>query len=73
MKSAKKNVIAAEENRKIEEEKYSLGAGTLLNVLIANADYTNAQTSYINSQFELLKLKEQLEYFLGVLDYKKYE
>lgn len=70
---SKKNVIASEENRKIEEEKYSLGAGTLLNVLIANADYTNAQTSYINAQFDLLKLKEQLEYFLGVLDYKKYE
>ena len=31
-----KNVKAAEENLKIEQEKYNLGAGKLLDVLIAN-------------------------------------
>lgn len=67
------NVEAARENLKIEEEKYSLGSTTLLNVLIANADYINAQTSYINSQFEYLRLKEEINYYLGIIDYKKFE
>ncbi len=70
---SRRNVKAAEENRKIEQEKYNLGAGTLLNVLIANSDYTNALTNYINSQFEYIKLSEQLKYDLGTLDYQQYE
>ena len=42
---SKKNVVASEENRKIASEKYSLQSGTLLDVLVANADYTTAQTN----------------------------
>ncbi len=68
-----KNVKAAEENRRIEEEKYSLGSGTLLNVLIANSNYTTARTNYINAKFAYVVLSEQLKYYLGVLNYKQYE
>ena len=68
-----KNVKAAEENRRIEEEKYSLGSGTLLNVLIANSNYTTARTNYINAKFAYVVLSEQLKYYLGVLNYQKYE
>jgi outer membrane protein len=68
-----KNVKAAEENRRIEEEKYSLGSGTLLNVLIANSNYTTARTNYINAKFAYVVLNEQLKYYLGVLNYKQYE
>ena len=67
------NVIAAEENLKIEREKYALGAGKLLDVLIANTFYTNAQTNFINTQFNYVKLSEQLKYNLGILDHTKYE
>lgn len=68
-----KNVKAAEENRRIEEEKYSLGSGTLLNVLIANSNYTIARTNYINAKFAYVVLSKQLKYYLGVLNYKQYE
>ncbi len=68
-----RNVIAAEENQKIEEEKYNLGSGTILNVLVANAEYTNAVTNYINAQFDYLRLSEELKYQLGNLDYSMYE
>jgi len=68
-----KNVIAAEETRKIEQERYSLGSGTLLNVLIANSDYTTARTNLITAQFEFIRLSKQLEYYLGVLNFNKYE
>jgi outer membrane protein len=69
---SQRNVTAAEENRKIEQEKYNLGAGTLLNVLVANSEYVTAQTNYINAQFAYVTLSEQLKYQLGVLDYKRY-
>ncbi len=67
------NVFAAEENLKIEEEKYSLGSGKLLDVLIANSQYTTALTDLINAQFAYIVLSEQLKYNLGVLDFTKYE
>ena len=68
-----KNVKAAAENRRIEEEKYSLGSGTLLNVLIASSNYTTARTNYINAKFAYVVLSEQLNYYLGVLNFQKYE
>jgi outer membrane protein len=70
---SRRNVEAAEENRRIEQEKYALGSGTILNVLIANSEYQNAQTSFINAQFDYVTLTEQLKYLSGTLDYKKYE
>lgn len=69
----KRNVQAAQENLKIAQEKYALGSGTLLDVLIANSNYTNARTNFINSEFQYIVLNEQLKYYLGVLNYKNYE
>jgi outer membrane protein TolC len=66
-------VTAAEENRRIEQEKYALGSGTILNVLIANSEYQNAQTIFINAQYDYITLSEQLKYLTGTLDYKKFE
>ena len=68
-----KNVKAAEENLKIEQEKYNLGAGKLLDVLIANTAFQNAQTNYMNAQFFYIRTSEELQYNLGVLDCLKYE
>ncbi len=68
-----KNVKAAEENLKIEQEKYNLGSGKLLDVLIANTQYQNAKTNYINAQFNYIRLSEELKYNLGVLNYSQYE
>jgi outer membrane protein len=70
---SRRNVDAAEENRRIQQEKYSLGSSTLLDVLVANSGYTNAQTNYINAEYAYIVLSEQLKYQLGTLDYKKYE
>jgi outer membrane protein len=70
---SEKNIAAARENLKIEEEKYALGSGKLLDVLIVNSRYTDALTSLLNSQFAYIVLSQQLKYYLGVLDYKIYE
>lgn len=67
------NIAAAKENLKIEAEKYALGSGKLLDVLIANSRYTTALTDLLNAQFAYIVLSQQLRYYLGVLDYKNYE
>ena len=70
---SQRNVKSASENLKIEEEKYSIGSGKLLDVLIANSNYTTAQSDLINSQYAYIVLSEKLKYTLGVLDYSKFE
>jgi outer membrane protein len=70
---SRRSVTAAEENRKIEAEKYNLGAGTLLNVLIANSDYITAQTHFINAQFQFIVISKQLRYYLGIIETSRYE
>ena len=73
LKVSESNVASAEENLKIEQEKYSLGSGKLLDVLIANSNYTTALTDLINAQFNYIVLSEQMKYYLGILDYSKFE
>ena len=73
MQVSKNNVQASSENLKIAQEKYALGSGTLLDLLTANYNYTNARTNYINSEFQYIVLNEQLKFYLGELNYKKYE
>ncbi len=59
------SVFSAEMDRKIAEEKYNLGAGTLLDLLIANANHTNAQSNKVNSVIGYLLAKKQMEFVLG--------
>lgn len=68
-----KNVISARENLKIESEKYNIGSGKLLDVLIANSGYTNALTLLINSKFSYMVLAKQLRYYLGIIEPSSYE
>ena len=63
----KSSVASAEEDRKIAEEKYSLGAGTLLDLLIANANYTTALSNKVNTAINYLLSKKQLEFVLGTI------
>jgi outer membrane protein len=70
---SEKNISAARENLNIEAEKYSLGSGKLLDVLIANSRYTQALSDLLNTQFAYIVLSQQLKYNLGTLDYKNYE
>jgi outer membrane protein len=69
----KRNVIAAMENQKIEQEKYNLGSGTIIKCAGCKLEHPDATTNYINAQFAYVVLSEQLKYQLGTLDYSKYE
>jgi len=70
---ARKNVMAASENRKINYERYNLGSGTILDILQADRDYTEALRNKINVEFEFYRLRDRLNNYLGQLDYKKFE
>jgi len=69
----KRDVLSTGESLRIAQEKYSLGSGTLLDVLIANSNDTTAKTNYINSEFQYIVLNAQLKFYLGELDYKSFE
>jgi outer membrane protein len=62
---SKSSVVSAEMDRQIAEEKYNLGAGTLLDMLVATANYTNAVSGKVNSIFDYLLAKKTMEYALG--------
>lgn len=70
---ASKNVIAATETRKINQERYNLGSGTILEVLQADRDYTDALRNKINAQYDFYTKRDKLNNSLGRLDYKKFE
>lgn len=68
-----KNIKAASERRKISYERYNLGSGTILDVLQADRDYTQALSDDINVEFNFYRAADRLMNYLGKLDYKKYE
>ncbi|MFH1194686.1 MAG: TolC family protein [bacterium] len=68
-----KNLVSAEENRKINNERYNLGGGTILEVLQSDRNYQDAVSTKINALYEFYRLKDRLKNYLGKLDYKQYE
>jgi outer membrane protein len=62
---SRKALVAAQEDYKIAEERYNLGAGTLLDLLVANASLVNAQVVLVNSVTTYNFSQFNLEYSLG--------
>jgi outer membrane protein len=74
LESAQKNYEAAmkslqyqNQNLKVNQEKYNVGSGTLLDLLFAQNNYNSALTSKVNTVYQYLNAKSQLELALGTL------
>ncbi len=63
----KASVESAQMDRQIAEEKYNLGAGTLLDLLIANANYTTALSNKVNAVTGYLIAKKGVEFAVGTI------
>ncbi len=59
------NVAAATEALRVTQERYKLGAGTLLDLLTAQANMTQAQVSQVQARYNYLIARAQVEALVG--------
>jgi outer membrane protein len=59
------NVVAATEALRVVQDRYRLGAGTLLDLLTAEATLTQAQVNQVQARFDYLTARSQLEALAG--------
>lgn len=68
IEAASKALQAAERSYVTQKQRYEVGAGTLIELSQANAQYVQAQADYISAKFNYLFQQKILEYFVGKLD-----
>jgi outer membrane protein TolC len=61
-------VDVAEENLRLNKEKYKLGSGTMLDLITAQVSSTQAQSNYIQSQYDYQFAVARLEKAMGRLN-----
>jgi outer membrane protein TolC len=57
--------VAAAEALRVQQDRYRLGAGTLLDLLTAEADVTQTEVNQVQARFNYLNARAQLEALVG--------
>lgn len=68
IEAAEKALRAAERSYITQKQRYEVGAGTLIELSQANAQYVQAQADFASAKFNYLFQQKILEYFVGKLD-----
>lgn len=67
LESTQKALVAAEKTYETQQERYQVGAGTLIELSDANAQYVQAQANRAQAVFNFIFQKKLLDYYLGKL------
>ncbi|MGH7675001.1 MAG: TolC family protein, partial [Gemmatimonadales bacterium] len=59
------NVAAASEDLRVQQERYRVGAGTILDLLTSQESLTQAEVSLVQALFDYLLARAQLEALVG--------
>ena len=59
------SVVAAGEDLRVQQERYRLGASTIVDVLISQEALNQAEVDVVNARFDYLRAKAQLEALIG--------
>jgi outer membrane protein len=68
LESSEKALRAAERSYQTQRERYEVGAGTLIELSDANAQYTESQASRAQALYRVIFQQQLLDYYIGRLD-----
>src|SRR5699024_1760259 len=67
LESSQKALRAAERTYQTQKQRYEVGAGTLIELSDANAQYVEAQANRAQSLFRIIFQQKLLDYYIGKL------
>jgi outer membrane protein TolC len=62
------NLKSAEEDLRLAQERYRVGAGTLLDIITAQVNVTNAKATLVNAKYDMMIARAQLKAAMGTLE-----
>jgi len=68
LQSSRKALTAAEKTYETQQERYQVGAGTLIELSDANAQFVQAQANTTQALFRVIFQQKLLDYYIGRLD-----
>ena len=68
LESTQKSLIAAERAFETEQQRYEIGATTLIELNLANANYVQAQSERVQAVYNFIFQQRLLDYYIGQLD-----
>ncbi len=68
LESSRKALTAAEKTYETQQERYQVGAGTLIELSDANAQFVQAQANTTQALFRVIFQQKLLDYYIGRLD-----